>query len=118
MTSEMVDMIGQAVVAAVGDIIPFFLYEAEEDDYPYAVYFYTPEYSSTKDGVYKIATDLTLQVYSEDFDEAWQKSEEVKSAVMEGLNSGKFYTRISTVTKDCVERVWKIETIYRIIQIS
>lgn len=118
MTSEMVDMIGKTVVETVGDIVPLYLYEAEEDNYPYAVYLYTPEYSSTKDGVYKIATNLTLQVYSEDFDEAWAKSEAVKAAVMEEMNSGKFFTRISTVTKECVERVWKIETIYRIIQIS
>ena len=114
----MEDQIGQAVESVVGSILPFFLYEAEVDDYPYAVYYYTPEYSSTKDGVYKIATDLTLQVFSNDSDEALDKAETVRTALLEGMNSGKFYTKMSTTSKECVEGVWKIENVFRIIQIS
>lgn len=114
----MEDQIGKSVVEAVKDILPFFLSEAESDEYPYGVYFYTPEYSSTKDGIYKIATDMTVQIYSDDFDVAWSKSEAVKTAIMAEMNSGKFFTRISSTSKTCVERVWNIETIYRIIQIS
>lgn len=114
----MEDQIGKAVESVVGNIIPFFLYEAEVDDYPYAVYFYTPEFFSTKDGVYKIATNLTLQVFSDDSDEALEKADTIRTALLAGMNTGKFYTKMSTTSKECVEGVWKIENVFRIIQIS
>lgn len=114
----MVDQIGIALKSVASDIIPFYLYEAEEDNYPYAVYFYTPEFFSTKDGVYKIATNLTVQVYSNDSDDALEKSDALRSAILTRMNTGKFFTRLSTTSKECVERVWKIETVFRIIQIS
>ena len=113
----MVEQIGDAVKMAVGSILPFFLYEAEVDEYPYGVYLYTPEYFSTKDGVYKIATDLTLQVYSNDSDEAFAKAGEAKAALLAGM-TGKFFARHSTTSKECIEGVWKVENVFRIIQIS
>ena len=118
MTFDMEDLIGKALVEAVGDIAPLYLYEAEEDDYPYAVYYYTPEYASTKDGVYKITADVTLQVYSDEFDEAVRKSEAIQESVLRTMNSGKFNTKILTIARDCVERVWKIETVFRVKQYS
>lgn len=114
----MEDQIGQAVESVVGGILPFYLYEAEVDDYPYAVYFYTPEYFSTKDGVYKIETNLTLQVFSNDSDEAIENAETVRIALLAGMNSTKFYTKMSTTSKECIEGIWKIENVFRIIQIS
>ena len=114
----MEDSIGKALTATVGDITPVYLYEAETEDYPYAVYYYTPEFFSTKDGVYKIAADVTLQVYSGDFDEAYALAGEIREAILSGMNGNAFMSRVSTVSKECVEGIWNIETVYKITQID
>ena len=114
----MEDSIGKALTATVGEITPIYLYEAETEDYPYAVYYYTPEFFSTKDGVYKIAADVTLQVYSDDFDGAYAMAGEIREALLEGMNGNAFRTQVSTVSKECVEGIWNIETVYKITQID
>jgi hypothetical protein len=118
----MEDLIGTTITSTVNGIagfnLPFYLYEAEEDTYPYAVYFYTPDFFSTKDGVYKIAADVTVQVYSQDFDEAWNKAQTIETALLAGMNTAQFRTRLSTTSKECVEGIWNVEFIYNIIQIA
>ena len=118
----MEDLIGTTITSTVNGIagfgLPFYLYEAEVDTYPYAVYFYTPDFFSTKDGVYKIAADVTVQVYSQDFDEAWNKAQTIETALLAGMNTAQFRTRLSTTSKECVEGIWNVEFIYNIIQIA
>lgn len=114
----MEESIGKALTAAVGEITPLYLYEAETEEYPYAVYYYTPEFFSTKDGVYKIEADVTVQVYSDDFDEAYALSGQIRDAALSGMNGNAFMTRVSTSTKECVEGIWNIETVYKIKQID
>lgn len=118
----MEDLIGTTITSTVNGIagfgLPFYLYEAEEDTCPYAVYFYTPDFFSTKDGVYKIAADVTVQVYSQDFDEAWNKAQTIETALLAGMNTAQFRTRLSTTSKECVEGIWNVEFIYNIIQIA
>lgn len=114
----MEDQIGTTVTSTVGEIVPFYLYEAEVDTYPYATYFYTPEFHTTKDGVYKIDTDLSLRVYSNDFDEAFDLAEDIRTALIAGMNDTQFRTSLSTTSKECVEGIWNVQYTYRIIQIS
>lgn len=114
----MEDQIGTTVTSTVGGIVPFYLYEAEVDSYPYAVYYYTPEFFSTKDGIYKIATDMTISVYSQDFDEAFGLAEDIQSALIAGMNDTQFRTTLSTTTKECIEGIWNVEFVYNIIQLS
>ena len=114
----MEDLIGKTITSTVGDIVPFYLYEAEVDNYPYAVYFYTPEFFTTKDGVYKIAADVTLQVYSQDFDEAFDLVEDIKTELIEGMNDGSFRTRLTSTSKECVEGVWCVQYVYNVIQLA
>ena len=117
----MEDLIGTTITSTIDSIIgfglPFYLYEAESDTYPSAVYFYTPEYFSTKDGVYKIAADVTIQVYSMDFDEAFGKAQTIETALLAGMNTAHFRTKLSSTSKECVEGIWNVEFVYSIIQI-
>ena len=119
-TTDLEDQIGKTITSTLaateGLTVPFFLYEAEVDVYPYAVYYYNPEFFSTKDGVYKIAADVTLQVYSQDFDQAYANAVTIKDALIAGMNSNGFRTRVSTTSKECVEGVWNVEIVYNIIQ--
>ena len=114
----MVDLIGTTITSTVGEIVPFYLYEAEEESYPYAVYYYTPGFYSTKDGVYKITANVTVQVYSQDFDEAFDLAEQIQEALEEGMNTTQFRTRLSSTSKECVEGVWNVEFVYNIIQLG
>ena len=114
----MEDLIGTTVTSTVEDILPFYLYEAEEESYPYAAYYYTPEFHSTKDGVYKIETDLYVNVYSEDFDEAFADAEAIKAAILSDMNGSQFNSRLSSTSKECVEGIWTITYVYHIIQLS
>ena len=117
----MEDLIGKTITSTLaateGLTVPFYLYEAEQDTYPYAVYYYTPEFHSTKDGVYKISADVTLQVYSQDFDEAYALAEQIRTALEQGMNTSRFRTRMSATSKECVEGVWNVEYVYNIIQL-
>jgi len=113
----MEDLIGKTITSTVGNLIPFYLYEAEQETYPYAVYYYTPDFYSTKDGVYKISADVTLQVYSQDFDEAYSYAEQIRTALEQGMNTSRFRTRMSATSKECVEGVWNVEYVYNIIQL-
>ena len=114
----MEDQIGTTVTSTVGEIVPFYLYEAEVDTYPYAAYYYNPEFHSTKDGVYKIDTDLYLSVYSNDFDEAFDIAEDIREALIAGMNDTQFLTTLSTTSKECVEGIWNVRYTYHINQIS
>lgn len=115
---DMEDSIGKALTATLAEVTPIWLYEAETDTYPYAVYFYTPEYFTTKDGVYKIQADVTVQAYSEDADEAIDLAEDIQEALLPGMNTSVFRTRLVTTTKECVEGIWNIEHVYNITQID
>lgn len=112
----MIDNIGKKVTEAVGNIVPFYLYEGAADSYPYAVYFYSPEYHRSKDGVYKITADVTVQVYSDAFDEAYEKADDICDALLAALNADGFKCDINTGSKECVEDVWNVEVVYSITQ--
>ena len=114
----MEDQIGTTITSTVGNTVPFYLYEAEVEEYPYATYDYVPEFASTKDGVYKITADVSVRVYSMDFDEAYTDAEAIRTAVLSGMNSSQFRTTLSSTSKECVEGIWDILYVYRIIQLS
>lgn len=114
----MEDKIGKTITSVAGEILPLYRYEASEDGYPYGVFFYSPEYYSSKDGVYKLEADVTVQVYSQDFDDALAKDGAIRAAIISGMNSGEFRSRVSTSSRECVEGVWNIETVYKITQLS
>ncbi len=112
----MIDNIGRKVTEAVGNIVPFYLYEGAADSYPYAVYLYNPEYHRTKDDVYKITADVTVQVYSDSFDEAYDIADDICDALMSALNQDGYRCVLSTGSKECVEDVWNVEIVYNITQ--
>ena len=112
----MEDRIGKKITETVGNLIPLYLYEAEADEYPYAVYLYQPEWHRTKDGIYKITADVTIQVYSKNFDEAIDVADSIRELLEAGMNGNGFACDLQTASKECVEDVWDIEATYRITQ--
>jgi len=110
------ESIGAKLTSIVGAILPTFYSEAETESYPYAAYDQNLQYHRTKDGVYKISSDLKLVIVSNDFDEADRCREEVLAAIEAGMRDDQYQAELQTVNKDCVEGVWAIEMNYRINQ--
>ena len=113
----MTESIGVKLTALCGDIVPFYLAEAETESYPYAVYEQTVQEFRTKDGVYKITADSYIRIYSKSFDEAQTKADLVRAA-LDSNPGGQYVIRHRTTSKDCVEDVWVIELLYFVKQTS
>lgn len=112
----MIESIGTKLTSIVGAILPTFYSEAETETYPYAAYDQVLQYHRTKDGVYKISSDLKLIIVSNDFDEADRCRGEVLEAIEIGMKDDQYQAELQTVNKDCMEGVWVIEMNYRINQ--
>lgn len=113
----MTESIGVKLTALCGDIVPFYLAEAETEAYPYAVYEQTTQEFRTKEGVYKITADSYIRIYSKSFDEAQAKADLVRAA-LDNNPDGQYVIRHRTTNKDCVEDVWVIELLYFVKQTS
>ena len=110
------DRIGKALVAAVRDIVPVSLFEAETDAYPYAVYEHSPEYFRTKDGVYKIVSSLPVTVYGKRFADTRPLADKVEEVVLSAMNDGTFMTFTVSRSDTCVEGIWRSEVRVQITQ--
>lgn len=110
------DRIGKALVAAVRDIVPVSLFEAETEAYPYAVYEHSPDYFRTKDGVYKIVSSLPVAVYGKRFADTRQLADKVEEAVLSAMNDGTFRTLTVSRSDTCVEGIWRSEVRFQITQ--
>lgn len=113
----MTESIGVKLTALCGDIVPFYLAEAETETYPYAVYEQTTQEFRTKEGVYKITADSYIRIYSKSFDEAQAKADLVRAA-LDNNPDGQYVIRHRATNKDCVEDVWVIELLYFVKQTS
>lgn len=102
------DTIGNKLTALCEPILPFFLSEAETETYPYAVYDQTVTTLMTKDGVYAYAADARVRVYSNDFDEAQQRADNIISTISTDTDA-RYRLRVRGQSKTCQEDVWCIE---------
>ena len=110
------DRIGKAVVAAVKEVVQVSLYEAETDAYPYAVYEHSPEYFRTKDGVYKIVSNVPVTVYGKMFADTRPLADKLEEAVLSAMNDGTFRTFTVSRSDTCVEWIWHSEVRFQITQ--
>lgn len=118
----MIESIGEMLTNVCKNIVPFFLSEAQTESYPYAVYEYTPQEFRTKDGIYKITTDVYIHVYSVDVHEAEAKAAAIRSALESycdsAYNNGQYILRLQATSETCTEGVWQIELQYFVKQTS
>lgn len=115
-STEFEDKIGKVLVAAVKGIVPISLYEAETDAYPYAVYEHSPEYFRTKDGIYKIVSNVPVTVYGKRFADTRLLADKLEEAVLSAMNDGTFRTFTVSRSDTCVEGIWRSEVRFQITQ--
>lgn len=113
---DMDDRIGRTLVAAVKQVVPISLYEAETGSYPYAVYEHSPEYFRTKDGVYKIVSNLPVTVYGKRFSDTRPLADKVEETVLAAMNDNAFRTFTVSRSDTCVEGIWRSEVRFQITQ--
>ena len=111
----MTESIGTKLTTLCGEIVPFYLSEAETKAYPYAVYNQTVQAFSTKEGVYKYVAESTIRVYSKDFDEAQTKADAIVAA-LDGNTDTDYLIKFLRRSKECDEDVWSIELVYYVKQ--
>lgn len=113
----MTESIGEKLTTLCKDLLPFYLSEAEVEQYPYATYEQTVQEFQTKDGVYKITADSFIRVYSDDADQALEKAEAIRTA-LDGSSDGQYVIRFQSSNTTCLENVWTVELQYFVKQTS
>jgi hypothetical protein len=111
----MTENIGKHLTDICDFYVPFYQSEAESDVYPYAVFRHTPQEHSTKEGVYKITSEVSISVYSQDFDEAQAKADAIRAA-LDADNDPRFLIHFLRQSKQRSEEVWSIELVYYVKQ--
>lgn len=110
----MTQTITTTLVDTCKNICPFFLSEAEESDYPYAVYDVVLTPHRTKDGIYKYVGAIDIFSISEDADEAQSNANAIEEAIASDMNSGNFISKLLDCQKQCQNGVWIIGLRYNI----
>lgn len=103
----MTERIGIRITELCSPIVPFNLSESEVENYPYAVYSYSPSPVMSKDGIYKYTSEVELKVTSDNFDEADNIVSELDAALKEIGDD--FTYHLSEITPECTEGIWTIQ---------
>lgn len=114
--SEFTETIGTKLTEVIGTIVPFFLDEAEVEEYPFATYDNVVTPFRTKDGVYKYVANVRVYIISDDPEEVETKAALVRAAIETNMNDGKYVSLRGASQKQCYEGIWDLDTEYVIIQ--
>ena len=97
-------------------IVTLYLSEAEVGDYPYAVLDHDVNFYHDKDGIYKIASNSVIHVYSNNVDDADRIAAEIAAVIEAGMQDTTYRAIKRNLNKDCTDNVWDISLTYRINQ--
>ena len=112
----MKDEIAIKLTSTVGDAVPFFYSEAEDADYPFAVYDLTTLPALTKDGIHHFTGDVTINIVNDELDPASAIAETIKTRVAQQMNDDKFSAYLQSSKEECTSGIWSIELKYTIKQ--
>lgn len=112
------DRIGIEFTHRVAPIVPLSLVEAETESYPYAVYNIDTTPVWTKDGVDHLNASVSLDIVSDDFDQANDISEAVAQTMEPDNQEGAISAKLLDTSVNCYEGIWIITQNYRIKQLK
>lgn len=112
----MTEQIGHTFTTIAKQFADVYLSEAEVETFPFICYDQTVEESRTKDGVYKLTSNLSCRIVSNNFDLADSLREQVYDAIETEMNNDQFRAVAISTSKDCQDGIWTIELTYRINQ--
>lgn len=112
----MTDSLRDKLVNVLADVVPIYLSEADKEAYPWAVCDMTTHPVQDKDGVCGYTGDATIRLVGQDPAELDPLRAAVESAIATGMRDGTFGSRLTDITKECVEDVWTIELNYTLKQ--
>lgn len=102
----MTEKIGTRLAELIEPIVPFFLSEAETDEYPYAVYDMVVSAVRVKDRVYKYTADVSIEVYGKDPDQVKEISDGIRSVIEEEMRGDTFFAALITFSDQRQEGLW------------
>lgn len=108
--------IGIRLTQLASQFANFYLAEAEEETYPYAVYTLndTPVY--TKDGIHHYEASVTITVYAKELEKCDLIADSIATAISENMNGGQYFSRMISDTDDCSDGIWSREMSFTIKQ--
>ena len=114
----MKETIGIELTRLASQFVNIYLAEAEEENYPYAVYTsdVTPVY--TKDGIHHYEASVSLTVFDKDLDTCDQISDSIDSAILENMTRRPYISFKTSDSKDCGEGIWSRTMNFTIKQFS
>ena len=112
----MKETIGIRLTELASPLVPFYLSEAQTEDYPYAVYNSTVTPVYTKDGVHHYEASVDITVYAKDLEVINPISENILAAIRSDMNGGAYSARQLSDTTDCSDEVWSREMSFTIKQ--
>lgn len=112
----MTDSLRDKLVNVLADVVPIYLSEADKESYPWAVCDMTTHPLRDKDGVYGYTGDATIRLVGQDPAALDTLRASVEGAIATGMHDGTFSSRLTDITKECVEDVWTIELTYTLKQ--
>ena len=112
----MTDSLRDKLVNVLADVVPINLSEGDKESYPWAVYDMTTHPVQDKDGVCGYTGDATIRLVGQDPAALDTIRAAVESAIATGMHDGTFSSRLTDITKECVEDVWTIELTYTLKQ--
>lgn len=102
----MTEQIGIRLAELLEPIVPFYLSEAETDEYPYAVYDMNVSPVMVKDRVYKFTADVSIEVYGKEPDQVKEISDDIRSAIDEEMRGDTFFASLVTFSDQRQEGLW------------
>ena len=112
----MTDSLRDKLVNVLADVVPIYLSEADTEAYPWAVCDMTTHPVQDKDGICGYTGDATIRLVGQDPGALDTLRASVESAIATGMHDETFGSRLTDITKECVEDVWTIELTYTLKQ--
>lgn len=110
------DRIGIEFTSRVAPLVPLSLVEAETEEYPYAVYNIDTETVMSKDGVHHLSASVSLDIVSDDFEQANNIAHSVSEVMGPFNQDGDMVAALRDTSVNCYEGIWIITQNYRINQ--
>lgn len=112
----MTDSLREKLVDVLSSVATVNLSEDAKDSYPWVVYDMTTHPVLDKDGICSYTGDATIRLVGQDPNALDTLRSSVENAIATGMRDTVFSSKLTDITKECVEDVWTIELTYTLKQ--
>lgn len=112
----MTNTIGAYIISTLANVVDIMLDEDATAAYPYAVYGLNVSEESTKNGPYRLAGTLRINLYADDFATLKLKNEAIIAALATALRTEQYRGKLQKTENTCDDGIWTAALEYSIAQ--